>query len=297
MELECDGSAPYPLFKIETTVARDRILEGKFLALTQTSRQLRQEFRPIWLRNWATCIMFPSIGLFLDTFYPLTRDIRNAPRLLQIQWDNLPTEEWPFGSVQKGVHDITPLLRLRAYCPSFGTAFIHNNVELDDHPWWPCVHCEASFQSADIDKDQHIYDDDEMDSWSPDSCNHKMSEGDVRLVDFSYDFIKPLNKLLDHGHEAWMETLRHDITTPRITVEFGVDFRHRTLTVFIHFHLHSTPLDGEQESIGYALQFLRELEFRTNVRLVPNDSGNTLEGGISHDAIVEGWMRVKRTTP
>jgi hypothetical protein len=49
-----------------------------FLAFTQTCRQIRAEYRPIWMRNSYVCIDFDDFEAFVDTFCPIQFGMTNA---------------------------------------------------------------------------------------------------------------------------------------------------------------------------------------------------------------------------
>jgi hypothetical protein len=55
-----------------------------FLAFTQTCRQIRAEYRPIWMRNSYVRIDFDDFEEFVATFCPTQVDMANAPQSIQI---------------------------------------------------------------------------------------------------------------------------------------------------------------------------------------------------------------------
>jgi hypothetical protein len=96
----------------------------RYRALTQVCKQIRTEFRPIWLRQSCFRMELLVVAQFVATYYPKVADYQNAPKLLLISWDHGSIEDG-FGeayedaystdedSMEDVLTDITLLVRLR----------------------------------------------------------------------------------------------------------------------------------------------------------------------------------------
>jgi hypothetical protein len=90
----------------------------KFFALTQICKQIRAEYRPLWMRAAAFCFRSINIGnKFIETFMPSPADLKHAPKLIQIAWDNDMDYDM-------GMRDTTQLLRLHSFCPESRCQFV-----------------------------------------------------------------------------------------------------------------------------------------------------------------------------
>ncbi|EUC45190.1 hypothetical protein COCMIDRAFT_5589 [Bipolaris oryzae ATCC 44560] len=112
----------------------------KFFGLTQTCRQIRAEFRPLWMRN--TSIRFMGLEdsvSFISTFMPAIAEFKHAPECFTI------------GTAYKvgrdSLCDITLLFRMDAFCPYFCLSFSPFEVIMGrpppDERICPC--CEEHF--------------------------------------------------------------------------------------------------------------------------------------------------------
>jgi hypothetical protein len=77
--------------------------------LTQTCRQVRAEYRPLWLRNLFILASFNGIHRFVDTFLSSALELEQAPERVQIAWDRGMDD----GDGDK--QDLTSLTRLHAF--------------------------------------------------------------------------------------------------------------------------------------------------------------------------------------
>ncbi|KAI4626473.1 hypothetical protein J4E83_003624 [Alternaria metachromatica] len=64
---------------------RDRGAAG--IALTQVSRQVRSEYRPMWLERAKFVIDWHSVHAFLESFYPNEEEYGSGPKKLIIQYE------------------------------------------------------------------------------------------------------------------------------------------------------------------------------------------------------------------
>ncbi|KAI4636340.1 hypothetical protein J4E83_001294 [Alternaria metachromatica] len=113
----------------------------RYRALTQVCKQIRTEYRPMWLRQSRFCVELPTLAHFISAYYPKVADYQNAPKLLLISWDHgqLGDElEEGYGGDEESMEDvltnITLLARLRAHCPTFTVNFASRQVLEDDVP-------------------------------------------------------------------------------------------------------------------------------------------------------------------
>jgi hypothetical protein len=110
----------------------------KFFGLTQSCKQIRAEYRPLWFRKLE--IMSPPVWLsqFVETFLSSAEELQHAPNLVQIEWE-------------RDIHDyvnakcnITALLRLRAHRPTFQFKFVPGRLAdgttQDEELCWYCIH-------------------------------------------------------------------------------------------------------------------------------------------------------------
>ena len=104
----------------------------KFFALTQTCRQVRYEYRPIWFSQCPIQIWEYDLEEFVNTFMPTENDLRFAPKLLQLASESDGAQ----------VFSLKHLLKLRAHCPSFYCEFVpETNIgkwELDKERCFMC---------------------------------------------------------------------------------------------------------------------------------------------------------------
>ena len=92
----------------------------KIFALAQTSRQIRAEFGPLWMRN--TAIRFGSfwdLKQFIYIFMPNRADRKHLLKMFEITWEHRIEDH-------RKLH-ITPLLRVRSFCPQFYLALCPTN--------------------------------------------------------------------------------------------------------------------------------------------------------------------------
>jgi hypothetical protein len=87
----------------------------QFVGLTQTCRQLRAEHRPIWIASLSVQLDIVQIGRFVTDFLSRATPQQNAPKLIQICWDEQNKSTWT---------DILPWLQLRAHFSGTDIEFI-----------------------------------------------------------------------------------------------------------------------------------------------------------------------------
>jgi hypothetical protein len=210
----------------------------KFLGLTQASKQLRSEFRPLWLRDSSVRIMFEDIEAFINTFYPKIEEFANAPKMLFISWDHEDSYE------ELDLFDITPLLCLRAFCPTFKASFVCHRL------------IEACLVDINCEKCGHS-----IHCGCPSACDHGDTYDDaMTFLCISYRYTKALNEILAHGHERWLETLRESCLARTMTVQCTVNVDAQHLTVYIRFRDGRAPRTFTAETMyNGAVQFLNDM--------------------------------------
>jgi hypothetical protein len=207
----------------------------RYRAFTQVCKQIRTEFRPIWLRQSCFRMELPAVAQFIKKYYPRVTDYQNAPKLLLISWEDGLLED-EFGEVyddfdgldedsMEGVlTDITLLVRLRAHCPTFTVKFISRRVLEDDVPNRPCGDCGHSIYCA-----------------CDDSCDHENAFDTARLeMDASYWYLKGLNAFLSNSNDFWLKILRDTVRVGTL-VEFTFDIHTQRPTIFIRFSQGCAP--------------------------------------------------------
>jgi hypothetical protein len=189
----------------------------EYLGLPQTCKQIRSEYRPLWLRKSAIRIEFSNLTKFIATFHPAIEDYSIAPKLLLISWDH---DEDDYDDT---LLDITNLLRVCAFCPTFSAHFKSRRLIECDLPDVECEHCGHSIIcSCDSGCSQEESFDDAM--------------GDVYE---EYWYTQLLDEILANDRPHWLKLLRvkHDA----ITVECTIDFKAQRLTVYIRFREGKAP--------------------------------------------------------
>jgi hypothetical protein len=79
---------PSNLLTPVTRCQTDRSLRPKGIELTQVSRQVRSEYRPIWLKDSTFVIDWHVLGAFTKVFYPKEEDYNGGPKSMVVQYDS-----------------------------------------------------------------------------------------------------------------------------------------------------------------------------------------------------------------
>ena len=97
----------------------------KFFALTQVCKQIRAEYRPLWINDCSIRLNSTySLRSFVDDFLHQTDTVKHAPKLFQYAWEH--------DDDSKRRVDLTVLLQLRAHCPHFQVEFVPYKVATGD---------------------------------------------------------------------------------------------------------------------------------------------------------------------
>lgn len=194
----CDVKKQWPMTNTYFTAR-------KFFGLTQVCKQIRAEYRPLWLRNSSVRIHLSHLNLFLQVFHEPRWTIETSPKLLQISWDHND-------DFARGQHpfDITKLLHLRAHCPSTKIEFVAHGLAEGEGPdleddCWVCM------EDPDSDADDPDYE-----------CHHgeAMYEDWVDFMMREYWYLRGLNRFLSKKDPTWLAQIReHGILQVHLTLE------------------------------------------------------------------------------
>jgi hypothetical protein len=187
--------------------------------LTQSCKQIREEFRPLWLRDAAIRLEIDSVEPFLATYYPNREEYQNAPRLILISWDH---DE---GYTEDLLFDVTPLLRLRASCSTFVAKFKCRAIIDGDLPNVECWECGHSIHCGCGDAD----------------CDHEdaVDEAFCDLLG-EYHYTWTLDNFLANPNDSWLKAIRDDVRDA-MKVECTVDVLEQRPTIHIRFHQNMAP--------------------------------------------------------
>ncbi|KAF2026026.1 hypothetical protein EK21DRAFT_116227 [Setomelanomma holmii] len=125
----------------------------KFMGLTQKCRQIRAEYRPLWLAQSQPRIRIDDLRRYYQDYMSDEAHLRHAPSLLQISWhqDHDDQHDEKF--------DILPLLKMRAYRSTFRCEFVSHKLAENLKPTFAwqggfCAYCEKTVpQDVDFDDD------------------------------------------------------------------------------------------------------------------------------------------------
>ncbi|KAF2831101.1 hypothetical protein CC86DRAFT_430773 [Ophiobolus disseminans] len=213
----------------------------KFFGLTHTCKQLRAEYRPLWVRKLCMRITPSMLPAFIDAYLSGPIQQLHIPRLIQISWhhdmDNISTK------------DSMPMLQLHAHCPTVRFHYIpYILAEMNTGPGDEmCDHCcevmymeERAFGDAD-DVDGHC------------TCVGSEMDGDewsMYQEDFM-DYTEILDEFITNANEKWCQDLRDE----RMTVKhsFTRDTNHLTFRILV-----KEELAGSAGNFGRARDLLKE---------------------------------------
>lgn len=189
----------------------------QYLSLAHTCKQIREEFRPLWLRDSAVRLELENVEPFLATYYPTRAEYQNAPKLLLISWHHDEADDVLF--------DITPLLRLRAACPTSVANFKCRAMIEGDLPNAECWECGHSIHCGCDDAD----------------CDHEEAIDDAYCQQaFEYQYTQTLDNFLANANESWLQAIRDDVHDV-MKVECSVELHEQYLTFHIRFEKGKAP--------------------------------------------------------
>ncbi|KAF1846130.1 uncharacterized protein K460DRAFT_377418 [Cucurbitaria berberidis CBS 394.84] len=232
------GEVPPLLVKTtKATVLQQPYSARKFFALTQACKQIRSEFRPLWLRKSALRIEMKNVRPFITTYYPKTEEYKNAPSLLMVSWDHGDGED------DDVLSDVTLLCHLRAHSPTFTAEFVSRRLvdfDLPNVDCWDCghsIHCDCGID-----------------------CEHEDAR-DEAICDLIGDhfYLRIVNKVLANSSEAWLKGVRED-TQKDMKVEFTFDTVDQRATIYIRFLKGGAPaLFDKKDMYNTAIRYLEQM--------------------------------------
>jgi hypothetical protein len=213
----------------------------KFFALTQACKQLRSEFRPLWLRGSFIHLKFDDINSFIATFYPLLADYENAPKLLTISWDHFYDEV--DSDIDNILFDLTPLLRLRAFRPTCVISFVPRRITDYDYPNLDCADCGHSIHC-------------DCDDGS--GCEHEDARDEAQgILNDIYVYTDVLDEIVGSYNEAWLKTIRETSYSKSIKVEATVVSTAMNIVIYIRFNAGVAPAYFKKKTMYHdAVRFL-----------------------------------------
>ncbi|KAF2132776.1 hypothetical protein P153DRAFT_393732 [Dothidotthia symphoricarpi CBS 119687] len=185
----------------------------KFFGLVQSCKQIRAEYRPLWLSNSRVRVQPENLGPFVDAFFPDLTGLKQAPGLLEISWTHRDNYEYVLDMevdlyhgydrdiIEQQTTDLTPLLRLHANCPSFHSEFVPHKLM---HGWSPgdmCDDCaKDGWDSADEEdimafRDECPCQEVDRENWE----NEKHGE---------MDYVQIIERFLSNTNEAWLKDIQ-----------------------------------------------------------------------------------------
>jgi hypothetical protein len=207
----------------------------QFFPLTQVCKQIRTEYRPLWLRGSYIRLSVHDLPRWFNTFYPHTIDLKHAPKNLQISWWHEEDDE------EDLVLDITPLIQLRAHCPTFDVSFIPHKVAEHIFPKPElCEACEERMMML-IDCDTSEDEDAEYEMELLDLCECDGEFQEFHYKDYEIDctdeiaYTEDLKAFIMNDNEAWLEDNRN--ARPQIRCSHDCEKGQYTFTIsFCRFH-------------------------------------------------------------
>lgn len=265
-----------------------------FFSLSQTCRQLRSEYRPLWLIESSVTLDHEDLADYLATFHSLpgTRvlDVKHALKTMTVLWDH-EKEDYKSGDL---LIDLKPLLNLRASCKWFSVSFESRRLFEADYPHEECEGCNQCIScrgrcklvdwramivgdSGDEDE-QAYYASVDLDEIYPISknCSHEELVEEVEDKFFTaYIYLDALNDFLNSSNKIWLESIKDDFGHEWMTVECAVGCAEDKIPViYIRFDNDHAPLVFGKKALRYAAcQYLTDvgmidLDYRPELNFV-----------------------------
>lgn len=163
-----------------------------FLGLTQTCKQLRQEYRPIWLSQSCVRLRIFHVRSYIQTFYGCRAHWSTLPKLLQVSFDHR----------DDSVVSLSQLFRMRAACDTLKIELIPHELTLVNGPWddrdpEDCPLCEEETISARL--------------LAKRGCIHTefhRESYEEYVLDEEYGYLSKLNEILNHNNSQWLDDIR-----------------------------------------------------------------------------------------
>jgi hypothetical protein len=184
------------------------------LGLAQCCQQLRSEYRPLWIRNFAVRLRPHNFSEFVLTFFPpTTQEQKHGPELIQISWehgvDNVCSQQ-----------DIMPFLLLHARFPN--VRFQHVPYRVADLEQGPdeqvCDHCREEMYL-----EEHGHD--PVDADGECNCYNEFITPKEWLMEAECEMIytENLEDLLHNKNDKWLADLLAGEMTVKCTYDRNTD--------------------------------------------------------------------------
>ncbi|KAF2848535.1 hypothetical protein T440DRAFT_509425 [Plenodomus tracheiphilus IPT5] len=215
----------------------------RFFALTQVNRQIRSEYRPLWLRGHSVRVMFEDLHSFIYTYYPDRAHYQHAPRLLSVSWDHGSFDLESTSNAEYVLSNIAILLELLAYCPTLTVQFVCHRIVEHEFPNRDCGACGHS-----------IY----CDCDAANECDHKsVIQEAVDELREQYEYLNQLNSFLSHRNTTWLQKIRTDAPT-KMDVYFT--FESNDFIVYIRFQKgRHTSVLNKKDMWKSGVEFLKSM--------------------------------------
>lgn len=112
-------------------------LTRRRLAFAQTCKQIRSEYRPIWLSNSSVHVHIDVLNDFIRAFYPAKNDYHYAPKELIVSY-RYSYSTW---NPRAEPNDLTLLVRLHAHCPVLSCSYLPHQINEDHRKECPYKDC------------------------------------------------------------------------------------------------------------------------------------------------------------
>lgn len=259
---------PRTLRKIENPEEVSEELRSRtFFPLTQTCKQIRLEYRPLWLRGSLILVNFSNLEGFLATFYCIPGRnetwYRDAPQELTISWDH-DKEEYADGET---LINIGSLLKLRAYSPTSTIRFECRRILEHDlpctgcHECGGCIHTDNSYDYDDYGEAMRY------NCWHEDTMQEVMEE-----IHADYSYLFPLNEFLRVNNTKWLSAIQ-DMDLDFVELSCTMGEACEMPTIYIRFRKPSVPKhlrtwDTHRGAVAYltemgmaSMRFCEEMDF------------------------------------
>ena len=171
----------------------------QYLAVTQVCKQVRAEYRPIWVQDLrvgfaSTC----GVTLFANTFLHYGSGTNHMPKLVQFSWAHGHDNEKSF--------DLMPILRLHARSPSLRTEFVPQLIAqggyiVDDDM---CRSCSNQIRDYDSISDFENCECPDYD-WTHDEWSAFKFE--------QMEYTHSIRNFIHNPNKSWLEAIREDKMT------------------------------------------------------------------------------------
>ncbi|CAN9338346.1 unnamed protein product [Alternaria sp. RS040] len=176
----------------------------QYFAVTQVCKQVRAEYRPIWVQDLRFRFASTSeVAHFADTFLHYGSGTNHVPKLVQYSWYH--------GKDNQESFDLMPILRLHARSPSLRTAFVPQLIAtggytVDDDT---CKSCS----------DQISQFDDVSDFGNCECPDYDWTRNEWSAFKFEQmEYTHSIRNFIHNSNKSWLEAVREDKMTVICTI-------------------------------------------------------------------------------